>query len=29
MLAAEVVSDGSIERDYVIKREEYLAFGRC
>jgi Uma2 family endonuclease len=26
-LAAEVVSKGSIERDYVIKREEYLAYG--
>jgi Uma2 family endonuclease len=26
-LAAEVVSRGSIERDYVTKREEYLAFG--
>ena len=26
-LAAEVVSRGSIERDYVIKREEYLAYG--
>ncbi|MHB1555913.1 MAG: Uma2 family endonuclease [Isosphaeraceae bacterium] len=27
VLAAEVVSRGSIERDYVIKREEYLAYG--
>ena len=26
-LAAEVVSRGSIERDYVTKREEYLAYG--
>jgi Uma2 family endonuclease len=26
-LAAEVVSEGSIERDYVTKREEYLAYG--
>jgi Uma2 family endonuclease len=26
-LAAEVVSRGSIHRDYVIKREEYLAYG--
>ncbi len=26
-LAAEVVSRGSIERDYEIKREEYLAYG--
>jgi Uma2 family endonuclease len=26
-LAAEVVSRSSIERDYVTKREEYLAFG--
>jgi Uma2 family endonuclease len=26
-LAAEVVSRGSIERDYRIKREEYLAYG--
>jgi len=26
-LAAEVVSQGSIERDYIIKREEYLAYG--
>jgi len=26
-LAAEVVSAGSIKRDYEIKREEYLAFG--
>jgi len=26
-LAAEVVSRGSIQRDYVTKREEYLAFG--
>jgi Uma2 family endonuclease len=26
-LAAEVVSRGSVERDYVTKREEYLAFG--
>ena len=27
VLAAEVVSRSSIERDYVIKREEYLAYG--
>jgi Uma2 family endonuclease len=27
VLAAEVVSRGSIERDYVTKREEYLAYG--
>ena len=26
-LAAEVVSRGSIHRDYVMKREEYLAYG--
>ncbi len=26
-LAAEVVSRGSVERDYVTKREEYLAYG--
>jgi Uma2 family endonuclease len=26
-LAAEVVSRGSIHRDYVVKREEYLAYG--
>jgi Uma2 family endonuclease len=26
-LAAEVVSRGSIDRDYVTKREEYLAYG--
>jgi Uma2 family endonuclease len=26
-LAAEVVSRGSIERDYVTKRKEYLAYG--
>ncbi len=26
-LAAEVVSRGSIHRDYVIKRDEYLAYG--
>ena len=26
-LAAEVVSRGSIQRDYVTKREEYLAYG--
>ena len=26
-LAAEVVSEGSIERDDVMKREEYLAYG--
>ena len=26
-LAAEVVSEGSIERDYQTKREEYLAYG--
>jgi len=26
-LAAEVVSQSSIERDYIIKREEYLAYG--
>ncbi len=26
-LAAEVVSRGSVQRDYVIKREEYLAYG--
>ncbi len=26
-LAAEVISRGSIERDYVTKREEYLAYG--
>lgn len=26
-LAAEVVSRGSIERDYISKREEYLAYG--
>jgi len=26
-LAAEVVSQGSIERDYQTKREEYLAYG--
>ncbi len=26
-LAAEVVSQGSIERDYKTKREEYLAYG--
>jgi Uma2 family endonuclease len=26
-LAAEVVSRGGVERDYVSKREEYLAFG--
>jgi Uma2 family endonuclease len=26
-LAGEVVSRGSIHRDYVIKREEYLAYG--
>ncbi len=26
-LAAEVVSRGSVDRDYVIKREEYLAYG--
>jgi Uma2 family endonuclease len=26
-LAAEVVSRGSIKRDYVTKREEYLAYG--
>ena len=26
VLAAEVVSRGSIERDYVTKREEYLAY---
>jgi Uma2 family endonuclease len=27
VLAAEVVSRGSIKRDYVTKREEYLAYG--
>ena len=27
VLAAEVVSRGSIHRDYVVKREEYLAYG--
>jgi Uma2 family endonuclease len=26
-LAAEVVSQGSIKRDYEVKREEYLAYG--
>jgi Uma2 family endonuclease len=26
-LAVDVVSEGSIERDHVIKREEYLAYG--
>ncbi len=26
-LAAEVVSSGSVKRDYEIKREEYLAYG--
>ena len=26
-LAAEVVSRGSVQRDYVTKREEYLAYG--
>jgi Uma2 family endonuclease len=26
-MAAEVVSRGSVERDYVTKREEYLAYG--
>ena len=26
-LAAEVVSSGSIKRDYEVKREEYLAYG--
>ena len=26
-LAAEVVSRGSVDRDYVTKREEYLAYG--
>jgi Uma2 family endonuclease len=26
-LVAEVVSDNSVDRDYLIKREEYLAFG--
>ena len=27
VLAAEVVSRGSVQRDYVTKREEYLAYG--
>jgi Uma2 family endonuclease len=27
VLAAEVVSRGSIQRDYETKREEYLAYG--
>jgi Uma2 family endonuclease len=27
VLAAEVVSRGSVKRDYVTKREEYLAYG--